>query len=128
MGAMLVSLSVTVPMLIFMFFCTAVLIAVIAFCAYRNRMNVLWWVIATVVLNLYVLIPYVIVRAIASLRRCPECKTAINRTHRNVCPNCCSRIKQINDKRFAQISILVYLIGAYATGILRELLPILSGI
>ena len=127
MWAMLLSLAVTVPLIIFLFFCTMLLVAVMIFCTYRNRMNVLWWVIATVILGYYVLIPYVIVRAIESLKRCPGCKTLVNRTHRNVCPNCCSRVKQINDKRIAQISILVFIIGGYASHILEELVPALTG-
>ena len=125
MWAMLLSLAVTVPLIIFLFFCTMVLVAVMIFCTYRNRMNVLWWVIATLILGYYVFIPYVIVRAITALLRCPECKTLINRNHRNVCPNCCSRVKQINDKRIAQISILVFIIGGYASHIINELGPAL---
>lgn len=120
MWAMLLSLAVTVPMMLLMFFETLLLMAVIAFCTLKNRMNVLWWVIATAVLNCFVFIPYVIVRAITALRRCPECGTIINRTHRNVCPDCFSRVKKINDKKFAQWSILAYFIFALGIAVFRN--------
>lgn len=108
MGAMLISLAVTVPMIILMFFETMALISVIAFCTLKNRMNVLWWVIATVILNFWVLIPYVIARVRIALSKCPECGTRINKTHRYVCPNCYARVKKFNDKKFIQISIPLF--------------------
>ena len=108
MGAMLISLALTLPVMIGMFFFTITLVAIIAFGTYRNNMNVLWWVIATVILNFWVLIPYVIARVRIALSKCPECGTRINKTHRYVCPNCYARVKKFNDKKFIQISIPLF--------------------
>ena len=108
MGAMLISLAITLPVMIGMFFFTITLVAIIAFGTYRNNMNVLWWVIATVILNFWVLIPYVIARVRIALSKCPECGTRINKTHRYVCPNCYARVKKFNDKKFIQISIPLF--------------------
>lgn len=108
MGAMLISLALTLPVMIGMFFFTITLVAIIAFGTYRNNMNVLWWVIATVILNFWVLIPYVIARVRIALSKCPECGTRINKIHRYVCPNCYARVKKFNDKKFIQISIPLF--------------------
>ena len=109
MGAMLVSLALYIPLIIFAFICTAIFVAIIAFAAYKNKMNVLWWSIGAVVFFYLVLIPFIIVSLTIDKLKCPECGSS-TKNNTGICPNCNASVKRIDDKKIIQRLVLADLI------------------
>lgn len=113
MGAMLVGLITGIPlMIIFYSYITisAVLIASIAFFSYQLKMSVLWWVLAALIMNLAVLIPFIIaVRKISKNKICPACGSR-SRNSAGFCPACGESTKAFNDKKFIKKILLACLI------------------
>ena len=116
MGAMLVSLALYIPLIIFAFICTAIFVAIIAFEAYKNKMNVLWWSIGAAVFSYLVLIPFIIVNLKIDKLKCPECG-ASTKNNTAICPNCSASVKRIDDKKIIQRIVLADVI-IFAVGFL----------
>lgn len=124
MGAMLVSLALYIPVIIFAFICTSIFVAIMAFAAYKSRMNVLWWSIGSIVFSYLVLIPFIIVNLKIDKLKCPECG-ASTKNNTGVCPDCNANVKRIDDKKIIQRLVLADLI-IFAVGIL--ICVVISGI
>lgn len=110
------SLALYIPLIIFAFICTAILVAIIAFEAYKNKMNVLWWSIGAVVFSYLVLIPFIIVNLKIDKLKCPECGTS-TKNNTGICPNCSASVKRIDDKKIIQCIVLADII-IFAVGFL----------
>lgn len=124
MGAMLVGLALSIPLMFFIFISTTVLVALTAFCAYKNKLSVLWWSIAAVVLNYIVLIPLIIVLLKIDKLKCPDCGTS-TKNNTGICPNCNASVKRINDKKIIQIILLTDGIIFAVFSVLCTLVPFL---
>lgn len=109
MGAMLVSLALYIPVIIFTLTCTVIFVVIIAFAAYKNKMNVLWWSIGAVVFSYLVLIPFIIVSLKIDKLKCPECG-ASTKNNTGICPNCNANVKRIDDKKIIQRIVLADII------------------
>lgn len=59
MGAMLVGMATAIPAMILLIFFTIVQACVISYCAYKNSMSVKWWLLASFMLNSWVILPFV---------------------------------------------------------------------
>lgn len=73
MGAMLVSMALSIPIMMFIAFFTIVLIAVLVYFACKIKMSVLWWLIAAVVMNFWVIFPFVFAYIKIDTAKCPNC-------------------------------------------------------
>ena len=125
MGAMLVSLALYIPIIIFTLTCTVILVATIAFAAYKNKMNVLWWSIGAVVFNYLVLIPFIIVSLKIDKLKCPECGTS-TKNNTGICPNCNASVTRIDDKKIIQsivlADIIIFTVGLLFCLVIPEIL------
>lgn len=112
MGAMLVGMATGIPVMILVVFCTIVQAGVIAFCAYKNKMSVKWWLFAALVLNTFVLIPFIF--AIVKIRTatCKSCGKKVNHKTKH-CPNCGESVKAFDDESFIR-KIMIVLAVAFA--------------
>ncbi|MBQ8576100.1 MAG: hypothetical protein IJ447_08665 [Clostridia bacterium] len=124
MGAMLVSMALSIPIMMFIAFFTIVLIAVLAYCAYKIKMSVLWWLIAAIVMNFWVVFPFVFAYIKIDKAKCPNCG-ANKKTNTGICPCCGDSGKKFDDKKFIKRTLLVYLIVIVIYAILETVIPLI---
>ncbi len=99
MGAMLVGMATGIPMMMLIVFFTIAQAGVIAFCAYKNRMSVKWWLFSSLVLNSWVLIPFIFSVVRIRTAKCKSCGTKVNHKA-DFCPNCGESVKTFDDESF----------------------------
>lgn len=105
MFAMLLSLALSIPAMIFAIVCTVIMIAIISLVSYKNKMSVLWWFIGSVVLNSWVTIPFVFILIRIRTRKCPDCG-ANTKDNTGVCPNCNASVKKLMTRNLFSESYL----------------------
>lgn len=124
MGAMLVGLATGIPLMIFVFFFTIVQTAVITFCAYKAKMSVLWWFIAALVMNSWVIIPFIFAHLKIATSKCHSCG-ANTKNSTGSCPCCGESVKKFDDKRFIKRILLAFPIALVVFTILETIIPLI---
>lgn len=99
MGAMLVGMATAIPAMILLVFFTIVQAGVIAFCAHKNRMSVKWWLFSSLVLNTWVLIPFIFSIVKIRTAKCKSCGTKVSHKT-DFCPSCGEGVKTFDDESF----------------------------
>lgn len=110
MGAMLVGIATSLPIMIFAVFYTVMQAAVVAFCAYKCGMSVKWWLFAAFVLNSFVLIPFAFALIKCTCAKCTACGAKVK--YKSVlCPACGESIKRFDDEGFIRKIMIVVAVG-----------------
>ena len=111
MGAMLVGMATAIPAMILLIFFTIVQACVISYCAYKNNMSVKWWLLASFMLNSWVILPFVFAVTKTKTQKCKSCGTKV-KYKTQFCPECGENIKVFDDEGFIR-KILIALVVVF---------------
>ena len=112
MGAMLVGMLTSIPVIIITVFFVISNTVILTFCAYKNKMSVKWWLFSSLVLFFWVWIPFIFSIVKIRTAKCKSCGADVKRKT-NFCPSCSERFEAFDDESFIR-KIMIALAAAFA--------------
>ncbi len=116
MGAMLVgvlSSFIVIPIVIFFIILFATVIGLLA---YKLKMSPLWWMLLSLLVSYWVLIPFAVVAVKIAAQKCHRCGKS-TRNNTGACPHCGEMVKRTDDVKIVKKILLVFAViyaGIYA--------------
>ena len=113
MGAMLVGMATGFAAMAFLVVWKIIFTVAVFLDTRRNKMNTLVWVIASFILDSWILLIYIPIRIKTALLKCTSCGTKAEKNAK-FCANCGQELKRIDDGKIAVKFILSVCVIAVA--------------